>query len=116
MKPKYGIIGCGNISRFHFNALNKLGADIVHIADINEKAAEPYVYFCKLSLGYLRTCLTSISYSLTHKINRILPSNRENHNLFKRLQIIKQNIVVSYVSFKLCPCFVFLFLQIILVE
>ena len=43
MKPKYGIIGCGNISRFHFNGLKKAGADIVHIADLNEKAAEPYV-------------------------------------------------------------------------
>ncbi|HHW48848.1 MAG TPA: Gfo/Idh/MocA family oxidoreductase [Clostridiaceae bacterium] len=43
MKPKYGIIGCGNISRFHFNGLRKTGAEIVHISDINEQAATPYV-------------------------------------------------------------------------
>lgn len=43
MKPKYGIIGCGNISRFHFNGLRKAGAEIIHIADVNEKVAEPYV-------------------------------------------------------------------------
>lgn len=42
MKPKFGIIGCGNISRFHFKGLEKIGADIVHIADINEAAARPY--------------------------------------------------------------------------
>lgn len=42
MKPKFGIIGCGSISRFHFNGLQKAGAEIVHIADINEKAAKPY--------------------------------------------------------------------------
>lgn len=43
MKPGYGIIGCGNISRFHFGGLKKIHADIVYIADINEKAAAPYV-------------------------------------------------------------------------
>lgn len=43
MKPKFGIIGCGNISRFHFNGLKKVGADVVHIVDINEEAAKPYV-------------------------------------------------------------------------
>ncbi|NJD03791.1 MAG: Gfo/Idh/MocA family oxidoreductase [Ruminiclostridium sp.] len=43
MKPKFGIIGCGSISRFHFSGLKKAGAEIVHIADINEQAAAPYV-------------------------------------------------------------------------
>ncbi len=43
MRPKYGIIGCGGISRFHFSGLSKIGADIVHLADINERAADPYV-------------------------------------------------------------------------
>jgi predicted dehydrogenase len=43
MTPKYGIVGCGNISRFHFNGLAAAGAEIVHIADLNPKAAEPWV-------------------------------------------------------------------------
>jgi len=36
----YGIVGCGNISRFHFRGLQKAGARIVHVADVNRKAAE----------------------------------------------------------------------------
>lgn len=40
MKPKFGIIGCGGISRFHLNGLAKLGAEIVHVADINASAAQ----------------------------------------------------------------------------
>ncbi len=43
MEPKFGIIGCGNISRFHFAGLKKASAKIVHIADINEASAKPYV-------------------------------------------------------------------------
>jgi len=43
MEIKFGVIGCGNISRFHFNGLEKAGARIIHIADINEEAAKPYV-------------------------------------------------------------------------
>jgi predicted dehydrogenase len=43
MEPAIGVIGCGNISRFHFQGLKKTGAHVVHIADMNEKAAEPYV-------------------------------------------------------------------------
>lgn len=42
-KPKFGIVGCGNIARFHCNGLEKAGAAIVHLADINEKAAQGYV-------------------------------------------------------------------------
>jgi len=43
MKPQFGIVGCGSISRFHFSALAKIGASVVHVADLNEKAAAPYV-------------------------------------------------------------------------
>jgi predicted dehydrogenase len=43
MKPKFGIVGCGNISRFHFEGLRRAGADIIHISDIHESAARPYV-------------------------------------------------------------------------
>ena len=43
MKPKWGIIGCGGISRFHFAGLAKLNADIGYIADLDEVAAAPYV-------------------------------------------------------------------------
>lgn len=54
MKPKFGIIGCGNISKFHFDGLEKAGADIVHIADINEAAARPWVdkFGAKFSTDY----------------------------------------------------------------
>lgn len=43
METKFGIIGCGNISRFHFNGLQKAGVKIVHIADLKPEAAKPYV-------------------------------------------------------------------------
>jgi len=43
MSPKFGIVGCGSIARFHFRGLKKAGAEIVHIADLNEAAARPYV-------------------------------------------------------------------------
>lgn len=54
MKTKFGIVGCGNISRFHFNGLEKAGAEIVHIADINEAAAKPWVdkFGAKFSTNY----------------------------------------------------------------
>lgn len=54
MKPKFGIVGCGNISKFHFNGLEKAGAEIVHIADINETAARPWVdkFGAKFSTNY----------------------------------------------------------------
>ncbi|MFP4443995.1 MAG: Gfo/Idh/MocA family protein [Spirochaetia bacterium] len=38
MKLRSGIIGCGNISKFHFDALNKLGQDITWVCDIDEAA------------------------------------------------------------------------------
>lgn len=37
---RYGIVGCGSISRFHFNALKKIGAKITCVADINLEAAQ----------------------------------------------------------------------------
>lgn len=54
MEPKYGIIGCGGISKFHFDGLEKLGAKIVHVADINEAAAKPYAerFGAKCSTDY----------------------------------------------------------------
>ncbi|MCQ6561013.1 Gfo/Idh/MocA family protein [Paenibacillus mendelii] len=56
MEPKYGIIGCGGISRFHFSGLEKLGAQIVHVADINEAAAKSYAqrFGAKCSTDYRR--------------------------------------------------------------
>ncbi len=44
MKPKWGIIGCGGISRFHFAGLEKVGADVHYIADLDSDAAAPYVH------------------------------------------------------------------------
>ncbi len=38
----YGIVGCGNISRFHFAALEAAGARVVHVADVNEQAGRPW--------------------------------------------------------------------------
>lgn len=43
MKPRWGVIGCGNISRFHFNGLRKAGATVSHIADIRPEAARTWV-------------------------------------------------------------------------
>jgi len=39
MKQGYGIIGCGSISRFHFNGLEKAGAGIVRVADVDMSRA-----------------------------------------------------------------------------
>jgi len=54
LKPGFGIVGCGNISRFHFEGLEKAGANIVHISDINEEAAKPWVdrFGAKFSKDY----------------------------------------------------------------
>jgi predicted dehydrogenase len=41
-EPVYAIIGCGNISRFHFEGLLAAGARIARIVDVNEKAAAPW--------------------------------------------------------------------------
>jgi predicted dehydrogenase len=37
-----GVIGCGNISRFHFSGLEKCGATVKWVCDLNEAAARPY--------------------------------------------------------------------------
>jgi len=37
-----GVIGCGNISRFHFSGLEKAGAKIKWVCDLNEAAARPW--------------------------------------------------------------------------
>jgi xylose dehydrogenase (NAD/NADP) len=42
MRPRWGIVGCGNISRFHFHGLEAAGADIVHVADVRQEMAQPY--------------------------------------------------------------------------
>jgi predicted dehydrogenase len=40
---KFGIIGCGNISRFHFNGIEKAGGSVTYIVDINEETARPWI-------------------------------------------------------------------------
>lgn len=40
MKPVFGIIGCGYISKFHFGGLEKAGATIAHVADIDASRAQ----------------------------------------------------------------------------
>jgi predicted dehydrogenase len=40
---RFGIIGCGNISQFHFNGIEKAGAKVTFIVDINEAAAKPWI-------------------------------------------------------------------------
>ena len=37
---RYGIVGCGSISRFHFDALKKIGAQVTYVADLNLEAAK----------------------------------------------------------------------------
>lgn len=41
-EPVYAIVGCGNISRFHFEGLIAVGARIARVVDVNEKAAAPW--------------------------------------------------------------------------
>jgi predicted dehydrogenase len=42
MRLTAGIIGCGSISRFHFSGLEKAGARIKWVCDLNEAAARPW--------------------------------------------------------------------------
>jgi len=37
-----GVIGCGNISRFHFSGLEKAGARVNWVCDVRESAARPW--------------------------------------------------------------------------
>ncbi|MFW5857064.1 MAG: Gfo/Idh/MocA family protein [Planctomycetota bacterium] len=38
-----GVIGCGNITKFHFDGLDRAGARVAWICDLNEEAARPWV-------------------------------------------------------------------------
>jgi len=38
-----GVIGCGNISRFHFYGLEKAGANIKWVCDLSQEAATPWL-------------------------------------------------------------------------
>lgn len=38
-----GVIGCGSISRFHFAALEKIGAKVKWVCDLSPQAASPWV-------------------------------------------------------------------------
>lgn len=40
---RFGLIGCGNIARFHFNGIEKAGGKVTYIVDINEEAAKPWI-------------------------------------------------------------------------
>ncbi|MHC4873883.1 MAG: Gfo/Idh/MocA family protein, partial [Planctomycetota bacterium] len=42
MSIKAAVIGCGNISQFHFSGLAKYGAEVKWVCDLNEDAAKPY--------------------------------------------------------------------------
>lgn len=39
---KLGIIGCGNIARFHFEGIRRCGATVAYVCDVNAQAAQPY--------------------------------------------------------------------------
>lgn len=41
MEPVYAVIGCGNISRFHFDGLQKVGAKVARVVDLNLERALP---------------------------------------------------------------------------
>ena len=43
MKITAGVIGCGNISRFHFSGLEQAGARVKWVCDLFENNASPYV-------------------------------------------------------------------------
>ena len=42
MNINVGVIGCGNISRFHFSGLEKAGARVRWVCDLREEAARPW--------------------------------------------------------------------------
>ncbi len=42
MKINVGVVGCGSISRFHFSGLEKAGAQISWVCDLNKKTAQPW--------------------------------------------------------------------------
>ena len=42
MSIRAAVIGCGNISKFHFSGLEKAGVDIAWVCDLSEDAARPW--------------------------------------------------------------------------
>lgn len=42
MTIKAGVIGCGNISQYHFSGLEKYGAEVKWVCDLNQAAAEKW--------------------------------------------------------------------------
>jgi len=40
MKPVFGIVGCGYISKFHLGGLEKIGANVARVADLDAAKAE----------------------------------------------------------------------------
>jgi threonine dehydrogenase-like Zn-dependent dehydrogenase len=42
METKYGIVGCGYISQLYLNGFKKLGASVVHVADVDLERAKQY--------------------------------------------------------------------------
>ncbi len=42
MSINAGVIGCGNISKFHFSGLEKFGAKVSWVCDLNQSAAQPW--------------------------------------------------------------------------
>lgn len=40
---RFGLIGCGNIAKFHFMGIEKAGGKVTFIADLNEEAARPWI-------------------------------------------------------------------------
>ena len=41
-KINAAVIGCGNISKFHFSGLEKCGAGVKWVCDLNQAAAAPW--------------------------------------------------------------------------
>ena len=42
MSIRVGVIGCGNITKFHFDGLEEAGADIAWVCDLDEDTAQPW--------------------------------------------------------------------------
>lgn len=40
---RFGLIGCGNIARFHIHGIKAAGAKVTYIVDVNEEAAKPWI-------------------------------------------------------------------------
>lgn len=43
MKLTAAVIGCGNISKFHFSGLEKVGAEIKWVCDLKKESAQPWM-------------------------------------------------------------------------